>query len=367
MKIFFVANSFPGRNARQTGGTISNRNLLRALAEDHKVHLLSIDSHGNSPDFQDEPYTISVKAAPNWHALGLFLHWQNHVRQATQELISARGAPDLLIASTSTLAAFDAVPSQTKCLAVIQAFENFGLLCPWVPFQTRIRLTKGAILRRFEDTRLIRSADAIFTNSDFMRSAISKRFDINSAFIHVLPQQVDFEPLLSTPPKNEIGFVHRGPDKNIALVLELARCAPDLSFLIYGHSKGMPSAIPKNVAMMGWASDRSEMFASAGLWLVPSLWAEPFGRVSIEAQAAERPVLVANRGGLSETVFDHRYLIDELSADAWLRRIRQLMTMPREEIVLAGNTIRRYFSKQMHDKAVKEAIEMILGLEKDEI
>lgn len=205
----------------------------------------------------------------------------------------------------------------------------------------------------------MRRADGILTNSEFMRSAIADRFGIKPELIHVLKQQLDFEPVASRPPKNTIGFVHRGPDKNIALVLELARHARDLTFLIYGHSKGLPSSLPPNVSMMGWASDRSAMFASAALWIVPSLWAEPFGRVSIEAQAADRPVLVANRGGLPETVFDDRYVIDDFSPDDWLIRMRQLLCMSEVEISAAGKSIRTAFSKEAHDQTIINTLDMI--------
>lgn len=356
----FVSEFFPTfDNSKNTGGTISNRNFLRTLGRSHRVNVLAFDPSTEPARFAGESYTVSQKVPPSWRAPGLFLHWQAFVRRATKELISAAEPPDFLIATTSTLAAFDVAPPRTRCLAVVQAFENFGLLCPWVQRQTRIDLMKGALLRRFQDKRLLRRADGILTNSEFMRSAVANRFGINPAYIHVLKQQLDSEPLASRPPENTIGFVHRGPDKNIALVLELARRAPDLTFLIYGHSKGLPSSPPQNVSMMGWASDRNAMFASAALWIVPSLWAEPFGRVSIEAQAADRPVLVANRGGLPETVFDDRYVIDNFSPDLWLIRMRQLLCMPKAEISSIGKSIRTAFSTKSHDRAIMETIDII--------
>lgn len=349
----------PPGGSHQTGGTISNRNFLRCLACNHKVTALTFDLSAEPVRFAEEPYRVVQRPPPPWRAPGLFLHWQAFVRRNTSELITAMNSPDFLIATTSTLAAFDVAPQHAKCLAVVQAFENFGHRCLWVPWPTRIDLVKGAVLRRFQDGRLMRRADAILTNSTFMRTAIADRFAIDPARIHVLKQQIDFAPVESNPPEMTIGFVHRGKDKNIALVFELARWAPDLTFLIYGHSQGLPFTPPHNVVMMGWASDRSTMFASAALWIVPSLWAEPFGRVSIEAQAANRLVLVANRGGLPETVFDDRYVIEEFSPEAWLTRIRQLLCLPKAEISATGKSVRTAFSKEVHDQAIVEALEMI--------
>jgi glycosyltransferase involved in cell wall biosynthesis len=42
------------------------------------------------------------------------------------------------------------------------------------------------------------------------------------------------------------------------------------------------------------------LFAGVGLVVVPSLWAETFGRTAVEAMSAGRRVLVSDRGGLPE-------------------------------------------------------------------
>ena len=359
-KIIFITEFFPHEKSKfQTGGTISNRNFLRSISHNFDIKVISFDNKSEIYDFSNEPYQVIQKGRPPWRALGLFLHWQDFVRQCTKDLAGGEFDVDFLIATTSTLAAFDAAPPKASCVAIVQAFENFGFNCPWVPWRSRVDLAKGAVLRRFRDGRLMRRADGILTNSAFMRAAISHRFGIDPRLIHILKQQIDFEPTMPRPPQSTIGFVHRGSDKNIALVLELARLAPDLNFLIYGHASDLPSSPPENVSLMGWASDRAAMFASAALWLVPSVWAEPFGRVSIEAQAAYRPVLVANRGGLPETVAHDRYVIGDFSPDAWLMRIRELLTLPESEIFSSAKTIQNEFSKEAHDRAIWQALQLI--------
>lgn len=360
MNFLFISQFFPPTDeSRQTGGTISNRNLLRHVARDHDVTVLAFDPGAEPARFADEHYRVVQRSPQPWRAPGLFLHWQDFVRRSTQELISETSSPDFLIATTSTLAAFDVAPRQTICIAIIQAFENFGFHCPWVPQRTRIDLIKGAVLRRFQDGRLTRRADGILTNSAFMGAAIGSRFGIPSERIHVLQQLIDFSPAIESPPKDTVGFVHRGPDKNIAHVVDLARRAPDLAFLVYGHASGLPADLPGNMSVVGWTSDRASMFASARLWLVPSLWAEPFGRVSIEAQAAGRAVLVANRGGLSETVADPRYLIDGFDAEGWLNRMRVLLSLSDEELTKAGDRIKEAFSAEAHDESIQAAINTI--------
>jgi len=41
--------------------------------------------------------------------------------------------------------------------------------------------------------------------------------------------------------------------------------------------------------------------------IVPSLWAEPFGIVALEAMACARPVIASRVGGLSDIVVDGGY------------------------------------------------------------
>jgi glycosyltransferase involved in cell wall biosynthesis len=356
----FVTQFFPPADEyHQTGGTISNRNLIRFLARDNEVTVLTFDPSAEPKRFFKEPFQVIQRVPPLWDAYGLLLYWQRFVRQQTIKAIETSRPPNFLIATTSTLAAFDVAPTSTICLAVVRAFENFGWRCNLVPWRSRLNLAKGAILRRFEDGRLMRRADGVLTNSAFMSEAIASRFEIPTNRIHVLRQQIDFSPTIERPPKDTVGFVHRGPDKNIAYVLDLARKAPDLSFLVYGHSSGLPADLPGNMSVVGWATNRASMFASARLWLIPSLWAEPFGRVSIEAQAAKRAVLVANRGGLSETVADPRYLIDGFEAEAWLKRMRDLLSLSETELEETGDRIQKIFSAAAHDNSIQAAIGII--------
>lgn len=358
--VLFVSEYFPPEDEKnQTGGTISNRNLLRALAQKYDVTVLTFDRAAQISRFANEPYRVIQKASPTWRAPGIFLHWQDFVRRHTSEVVLNNVNLDFLIATTSTLGAFDAAQPGTKCVAVVQAFENFGFRCRMVPMRTRIDLMKGALLRRLQDVRYMRCADGILANSAFMRAIIADRFEVAPDHIHVLKQLIDFEPIAMKPSKSTVGFVHRGTDKNIALVMELAHRAPDINFLIYGHPRDLPTKLPANSSYMGWATDRSEMFASAGLWLVPSLWAEPFGRVSIEAQAAGRTVLVANRGGLPETVADDRYMIEGFEPESWIARMRQLLSLPEAEIADASSRTRKRFSQEAHDEMIIASFETI--------
>lgn len=47
-------------------------------------------------------------------------------------------------------------------------------------------------------------------------------------------------------------------------------------------------------------SEQNQFYKMVDLVVIPSLWNEPFGRVAIEAIYANRPIIISNRGGLSE-------------------------------------------------------------------
>lgn len=287
----------------------------------------------------------------------MVVHWRSFVTSKLKALLEAEGPTDAVIATTSTLAAFDECPRQTAKIALIRAYENFGWRCPWVPRNQRINLIKLAAVRRFQDKRMIDKADIAFTNSAFMQEAISSRFGVDSNRIEVLLQACNVAPAQYAAPPKTVGFVARGPEKGLSFVLELARQSPDLRYLIYGHGEGLPSSLPQNVEWQGWAANRDDMFASAALWIVPSLWAEPFGRVSIEAQAANRAVLVADKGGLPETVRDDKFRINGFNAEKWLARIRELLELPPDVLQANGAHIRTAFSPARHDSRVLAAME----------
>ena len=52
---------------------------------------------------------------------------------------------------------------------------------------------------------------------------------------------------------------------------------------------------------LGWEPDLAALYPALDILVVPSLYPEPFGRVSVEAQAAAVPVVSSRAGGLPET------------------------------------------------------------------
>jgi glycosyltransferase involved in cell wall biosynthesis len=58
--------------------------------------------------------------------------------------------------------------------------------------------------------------------------------------------------------------------------------------------------------LLGWEADMAALYPALDILAVPSLYPEPFGRVSVEAQAAAVPVVSSLAGGLPETFIPDR-------------------------------------------------------------
>ncbi len=54
--------------------------------------------------------------------------------------------------------------------------------------------------------------------------------------------------------------------------------------------------------LRGWTGDMQGIYTALDVVVVPSLYPEPFGRVSVEAQACGTPVVCSDAGGLPETL-----------------------------------------------------------------
>ncbi|NOJ77838.1 glycosyltransferase family 4 protein [Myxococcus xanthus] len=102
--------------------------------------------------------------------------------------------------------------------------------------------------------------------------------------------------------------------------------------------------------LRGWTRDMRPLYAAMDAVAVPSEWMEPFGRVSIEAQACGVPVLASRIGGLPETLSDSEsgWLIAPGDVAAWRDALTAFCDLPparRKEMGTAGTRfVRERFS-----------------------
>jgi glycosyltransferase involved in cell wall biosynthesis len=117
--------------------------------------------------------------------------------------------------------------------------------------------------------------------------------------------------------------------KGVELLAPIARRLPHRSVLVQAPN-GLPpehrralAALP-NVSLNESASEIAPLLDGAGLLLVPSQHAEPFGRVAFEGLAAGVPTLASATGGLAEFVPSEQLVTRFQDSDAWATAVRAL-------------------------------------------
>jgi glycosyltransferase involved in cell wall biosynthesis len=357
--LFVTRNWHHPHETGSTGGTISNYFLFKHLSKRFRIVVLVIGPQDPPPSGDCENIKIIHSPPPSWRGLQLVSNWIPFIDHQLVSLRDVLGLPSAVFSTTSTVSAVNfSSLNKIPSAIIVQAFENFGFFAPSVSASTRLSLVKQAMIRRFTDRRHFNSATVILSNSRYMSNMVAKRFHLSLKKIMVVPQLCDihFNSLQSTNTKTTVGFVNRNTEKNQRFIFALARRLPDLKFIVFGSPIACDEKPVLNLKFMGWESDRNKMFAQAALWLIPSRWPEPFGRVSIEAQAAGRRVLAAAVGGLPETVEDPRFLISGYDLNTWVERIENLLALPDESLIENAARIRQRFSQESHDRAADEVL-----------
>jgi glycosyltransferase involved in cell wall biosynthesis len=101
------------------------------------------------------------------------------------------------------------------------------------------------------------------------------------------------------------------------------------------------------VRLVGGCRDMPAAYALADVVVAPSIEPEPFGRVAIEAQAMGRPVVVADIGGLGETVMPAAtgWLVPPNDADALAQALELALAMPDESRARLAERARRFVER----------------------
>lgn len=163
----------------------------------------------------------------------------------------------------------------------------------------------------------------------------------------IVPNGIRIRPLVEQPASVPAFLAFAGrlvPEKGTHILLEalalLPRSLAHVRLRIAGDGPERASlqsladnlGLGDRVEFLGHLSreDVERTLATATVQVVPSLWAEPFGLVAIEAMARGTPVMVSAAGALAELVEEGRtgYLVPPGDAGALARRLTEVMTAP---------------------------------------
>lgn len=172
----------------------------------------------------------------------------------------------------------------------------------------------------FENNRAIRKAGLVVSNSQYIREKVLKVFGRDSIVIYPSIEFYDYNEDGQDKIRKYIMMIGDDESKGIKTFVEIAKRMPNLNFMIVGRQYG--NIALGNIIYRSYVNNHKELYGEAKILLVPSIWEEAFGRVSIEAQSFGVPSVVSRRGGLPETVASDEYIVDKyLDPAEWVKKI----------------------------------------------
>ena len=104
---------------------------------------------------------------------------------------------------------------------------------------------------------------------------------------------------------------------------------------------------------------------SVDVVIVPSLWPEPFGRITSEAMLCGRPVIINPVGGLTEQVKDGLtgFYANAYDINMFAEKILDVSVVSRSELLVMGNRARDFvltkFNNDLQVRALMKIYEEI--------
>jgi glycosyltransferase involved in cell wall biosynthesis len=165
----------------------------------------------------------------------------------------------------------------------------------------------------YYDRRYFEHADHVFTCSQYLTDLYREKVGLLSTPIE--PPIEWAKVIAPSEARAFVTFVHPAPHKGLLLFARLAdmlgQRRPDIPILVIqsGQSGGSLNRIPgidfgryPQIMAAPPTPTPADYFALTRILLVPSVWAEPFGRVAAEAMMNGIPPLVSNRGSLPHVI-----------------------------------------------------------------
>lgn len=163
--------------------------------------------------------------------------------------------------------------------------------------------------------------DYFFFNSNLAKEIYSRYIETNGSIISITHSDIKDNRVIKKFDGNKLNLTYLGPYKDykgfdllINVMTELYdEGYTDITLNTYGDNKKINTCY-KNININGRYSYRNlkEIFDHTDILIVPSIWNETFGFITLEALSYATPVLVTNKVGSKDLVkkFDESMIVD---------------------------------------------------------
>jgi len=283
--------------------------------------------------------------------------YNRSMRQHVREVI-ARERPDLVVCNNLTgwsVSAWDEISAAG--LPIIQVLHDLYLLCP-----KDTMFSKGRSCERqcgtcsvFRQHHAAASAQvaAVIGVSRFVLNRVTGHGYFGQASRHVVHNSTTLSASAPSAPRpSHSGLLRFGyigtlsENKGVGWLIEQFQALSiDATLEIAGRgkldyeAKIKAMADPGKVRFVGY-QDPGAFMRNIDVLVVPSIWAEPFGLVAIEACADHLPVIATNMGGLPEIIQDG---------------VNGLLCSPHDPDSLGRTMLRLYLDSGLRQRLSKQA------------
>lgn len=332
MKILYVTLGYKPSflHLPKRGGDISNHLLLKELSfRNHDVNVISMISQVGINQYLDfykvnEPNKFYKKNKIN--IIKGMLDFEKNLNRYIKI-----NSPDVILSVTSSINLASKVAKSHKIPvgAFVRAFENFPdkknnsyKINKFLSFLFK-KMTIG-----IEGTGELNNLDFIITNSVFMKKKVESYFPGPSSHIVYPPIDLSLKDFYFPKKIFKVAMVGNSYEKGIDIFEKISMDFQEIEFHVIGDRNLKDGNVVKknNIFKHGWIEDIYSFFSDIDVVFVPSRFEEPFGRISVEALASGKFVLVSDRGGLPETVsFQKKLIVKYDDVIEWKNRFGELL------------------------------------------
>lgn len=326
----FPSFYFDHSEVKVGGGEISNKLILKLLSKEHIVFIICAIGDGGWKEKNNGIVVYNLQALFNkfFFKNKLNAYLAKFFLKFFSIMLCFYLKPNFIFSGTYTISYgnfYKVFNKKVNTLAFVRAFEHFELNNKKI---SNLKNNLKKFIYGDYSIKELNKVDQIIVNSYFLKNhyidnGINRPISI--AYPGVSLQQFPLMPLKKI---KSIGMVSDAPHKGIEIFKKLANRFRDIEFHVIG-AKVDSLMIVGNIFYHPWQSKPEILISQMNLFLVPSEWSEPFGRVSVEGIRSGVRVLVSDKGGLPETVnFNTDIVIAGNDLKKWIEKINVLLLNP---------------------------------------